>query len=98
MAGSNAPIFDGVPSPSLKKMRRMTDQELILHAEKLEAHAAVIREKLERKLAQPNPGSSLKNRNAQRQHDRLQSLAELARSILKERQQTPSAGYSRGNV
>lgn len=92
MPPKQAPVFEGLPSPSLKKMRRMSREELKDHANKLHEHAQVIREKMERQKTAPQPPSPRRVKNARRQLMRLEQLAEAADAILNDQ---ASAGYTR---
>ncbi len=92
MPPKQAPVFQGLPSPSLKKMRRMSRDELQDHYNKLTEHAQIIREKMDRQKEHPHPPSEQRARNMRRQLHRLEQLAEAAQHILHEQ---TSAGYSR---
>lgn len=96
MSDRKGPVFKGLPSPSLRKMRHMSDAELDVHIAKLDEHAAVIRAKLERQRLAPQPPAPRKVKAAQRQLDRLHALAGFARDLLAER--GGSAGYSRDDA
>jgi hypothetical protein len=95
MPPKQAPVFQGLPSPSLKKMRRMSRDELQEHINKLNEHAKIIREKMDRQKEHPHPPSPLRARNMRRQLHRLEQLAEAAEHILHE---GTSSGYSRRSM
>jgi len=95
MTERKGPVFQGLASPSLKKMGQMSDAELDIHINKLDEHAAIIRAKLQRQQQHPQPPAPRKVKAAQRQLDRLDALAQYARDLLAGRR--GSTGYSRDN-
>ncbi len=88
------PVFQGLASPSLKKMKRMSRDELQLHIQTLKEHAATIQAKLDRQQRHLQPPSPQKAQAALRQLSRLEALATYAEELLHDQ---ASTGYQRGN-
>jgi len=80
MKNQGGPIFEGQPSPSLKRMRRMKRSELGEHARKLTVEADCINARLVQLRLRPDPPKAKIHRLEQLQQ-RLQALAEEARRL-----------------
>lgn len=94
MRRKQGPVFQGLASPSLKKMRRMSPEQLEIHVRTLNEHAEIIRAKLERQQNHPQPPGPRKVQAAQRQLSRLEALADYGEQLAREQS---SAGYQGGD-
>ena len=75
------PILLGLPSPSLRKISRMNDEELTEHIERLVGEATHIRNRMEAlKAKDPVPAEHLDM--LQKQLDRLSTLEQIGRDKL----------------
>lgn len=82
MKNQGGPKFEGQPSPSLKRMRRMNRSELGEHARKLTTEADSIGARLAR-LRLLDDASQAKINRLEQLQQRLQALAEEARRLAR---------------
>jgi hypothetical protein len=80
MNQQGGPIFEGMPSPSLRRMRRMSRSELGAHASKLSSEAELVEARLVQLRERAEPPYDKLDRLSKLQH-RLQALAEEARRL-----------------
>lgn len=89
------PMFLGVPSPSLRKMQRMSVQELQQQVERLTMEGKRLLEKAERlKTITPLPQDRIEQLNKQKL--RLDALAKVAQNELVQRQQQGASDRGHG--
>lgn len=98
MARSRLPKIEGIPSPSLQRMRRMSDRALRAHLRRLETEIQHITDRMQRLNAldgdeptRPTREARMQRAAAQRQH--LVRLVEEGRRLLDREQYRPRPGH-----
>lgn len=86
MARTRDPIFKGKPSPCVRRMRQMSEQELQEHLRRLGDELAARDRVLERLEARGPSADPVRHRRLSEERERLDALIEEGRRLLQRRQ------------